>query len=66
MAVSGIKSRLLLIAYIYPNPVVGILKIQLSIYLGTRETVQDLSDKGEGSMVLNYTYVQRTVVDNKA
>ena len=66
MAVSGAKSRLLLIAYTYPDPVVGILEIQLGVHLGTRETVQDLSDEGEGSTVLDRTRVQRTVVDNKA
>ena len=41
----------------YPDPVVGILEIQLGIYLGTREIVQDLSDKGEGSTVLDRTRV---------
>jgi hypothetical protein len=39
------------------DSIVGILKVKLNIDLSSRQAVKDLTDKGEGSIVLNSTYI---------
>ena len=51
------ESGLPLVACTYTDSIVGILKVKLSIDLSSRQAVKNLTNKGEGSIVLDSIYI---------